>query len=178
MSDADRHTELVTKISSSQTRLLAYIYSLTANRQTAEEVLQATNLVIWKKADSYQPGTNFIAWAFKIARLQVLENRGKVCRDELVFSQELMDELSKEASKTGAFEDLSDRQQALSVCLQKLTPSRQELLWMRYRDSMSLSQVADRIGKSTNATGVLLHRLRQLLHDCIQRQLTTSGGMA
>ena len=176
MSDIDRHSELVALISASQTRLLAYVYSLTANRQAAEEIVQATNLVIWKKADSFEHGTNFIAWAFKIARLQVLEHRGKAGRDELVFSQELVDELAREAADRGAFEDLNERQEALSVCMKELPPSRQELLWLRYRDSLSLSDVADRIGKSANATGVLLHRLRQLLLDCIQRRIAMSEG--
>ncbi len=176
MSEPDRQTELVVLISESQTRLLAYVYSLTANRQVAEEVVQATNLVIWKKSDSFEPGTNFIAWAFKIARLQVLEYRSKAGRDALVFGRELVDELATEAAGYGAFDDLPERQRALADCVAALPPSRQELLWLRYRDSLSLADVAGRIGKSANATAVLLHRIRQLLLDCIQRRMADCEG--
>lgn len=174
MADTDRHAELVTLISANQMRLLAYVYSLTANRQAAEEIVQATNLIIWKKADLYQPGTNFIAWAFKIARLQILEHREKAGRDKLVFSQELVDELAQEVTRRGSFDNLLERQEALSVCIEKLPPSRQELLWLRYRDALSLSDIAKRIDRSTKATAVLMHRLRQLLLDCIQRQLAVN----
>ncbi len=176
MSDLDRHSELVTLMSASQTRLLAYVYSLTANRQSAEEIVQATNLVIWKKADSYVPGTNFIAWAFKIARFQVLEHRSRIGRDQLVYSQQLVDELADSMVCFDADDTLADRQAALGVCLAELPASRQELLWLRYRDALSLADVATRIGKSTNATNVLLHRLRQLLFDCIQRRLARNEG--
>lgn len=177
MSTPDRQSELVALISESQTRLLAYVYSLTANRQLAEEIVQATNLVIWKKADTFEPGTNFIAWAFKIARLQVLEHRNKAGRDAVVFGRELVDELAAQAAESNAFEDLPERQQALADCVAELPPSRQELLWLRYRDSLSLPDVAGRIGKSSNATAVLLHRIRQLLLDCIQRRMAACEGL-
>jgi RNA polymerase sigma-70 factor (ECF subfamily) len=174
MPDPDRHTELVSLISASQTRLLAYVYSLTADRQAAEDIVQATNLVIWRKAESYEPGTNFIAWAFKIARLQVLEHRSRVGRDQLVYGQELVEELAEVNAAIDTAEAISDRRIALTACLAELPAIRRELLWLRYRDALSLADIAGRIGKSTNATSVLLHRLRQLLLDCVQRRLTGS----
>lgn len=176
MSESDRHAELVALISASQTRLLAYVYSLTADRQAAEEIVQATNLVIWKKADSFELGTNFIAWAFKIARLQVLEHRSRQSRDRLVYGPELIDELALANTPAETPETISERRAALSACLSELPSSRRELLWLRYRDALSLADVATRISKSPNATGVLLHRLRQLLLDCIQRRLARSEG--
>jgi RNA polymerase sigma-70 factor, ECF subfamily len=176
MPEADRHAELVSQISANQTRLLAYVYSLTGDRQAADEIVQATNLVIWKKADTYEPGTNFIAWAFKIARLQVLEHRSRVGRDHLVYAEELVEELARVDSADFVTELISDRQAALTACLAELPTSRRELIWLRYRDALSLSDMAARIGKTTSATGVLLHRLRQLLLDCIQRRLARNGG--
>ncbi|MGL4512269.1 MAG: sigma-70 family RNA polymerase sigma factor [Lacipirellulaceae bacterium] len=176
MSDPERHAELVARISASQTRLLAYVYSLTADRQAAEEIVQATNLVIWKKAEAYEPGSNFIAWAFKIARLQVLEHRSRVGRDQLVYGLDLVEELAQVNSHDFVNDSTSDREAALTACLAELPSSRRELLWLRYRDALSLSEVGDRIGKTANATSVLLHRLRQLLLDCVQRRLARNEG--
>lgn len=176
MSEQDRQTELVALITASQTRLLAYVYSLTADREVADEIVQATNLVIWRKAETYESGSNFIAWAFKIARLQVLEYHGKTSRDRLVYSRELVEEIAQVNAALDAGEAACDRKAALSACLAELPASRQELLWLRYRDALSLADLADRIGKSTNATSVLLHRLRQLLQDCINRRLANSEG--
>lgn len=176
MSEQDSQSEMVTLISASQTRLLAYIFSLTANREAAEEILQATNLVIWRKADTFEKGSNFIAWAFKIARLQILEHRSKATRDQFVYSQELVDELTHTVASHRDFCGMSERQDALLACLEGLPASRRELLWLRYRDSMQLADIAKEIGKNVSATGVLMHRLRQLLLDCIQRRLTEKGA--
>ena len=39
----------------------------------AEDVLQEANLVLWRKFDQYQEGTNFFAWACQIIRYEVLK---------------------------------------------------------------------------------------------------------
>jgi RNA polymerase sigma-70 factor (ECF subfamily) len=55
-------------ITSSQQRLYAYIRSLLDNSASAWDVLQETNVVLWKKQAEFQMGTNFDAWAFTVAR--------------------------------------------------------------------------------------------------------------
>lgn len=40
----------------------------------AEDVLQETFLTVSRTAESFEPGTNFVAWACGIARRKVLDN--------------------------------------------------------------------------------------------------------
>src|SRR3954463_7617189 len=76
-----------------QRRLYLYIASMLPNPAEAEEVLQETNIVVWKKFDQFRPNSDFRAWVFRIAYFEVrkhLERRGR----GVTLSHELLDELS------------------------------------------------------------------------------------
>ena len=74
-----------------QPRLHAYILSLVFDPQVAADILQDTNLILWKKAAQFTPGTNFKAWAFRVAYFEVKSHRRKAVRNRLVFNDELLD---------------------------------------------------------------------------------------
>ena len=81
--------EFVLELTQAQQSLLSYIYRRVANRDQAQEVLQQTNLVLCRKADKFELGTNFNAWAVTMARYQILSHRRNVARDRLVFTDEV-----------------------------------------------------------------------------------------
>ncbi len=170
---AERHDteQLIDLLTSNQTRLRAYVFSLTADREMAMEVLQSTNLVIWRRAEEFQPGTNFIAWAFKIARLQVLAHRNRSARNRVVFSEELITEIAGVASEEPMLANRDDTQAALAECLETIPEERRALLWLRYRDNLSIGEVAAKAGRSVGATKQLMHRLRVALMRCVERRL-------
>ena len=171
MPDKHETEELIALLTANQTRLRAYVLSLTANPETAMEVLQATNLVIWRKAEHFEPGSNFVAWAFKIARLQVKAHRNKSIREKTLFSEEFIDELSSYVSEQETQEELQEVQSALGHCLEEFPENRKELLWLRYRDNLRIAEVAKQQGKKVGAIKQLFHRMRQVLLRCIERRL-------
>ncbi len=59
MSSKDPSAEFIQLLTGSQSRLFAYSVSMMGNRQQAQEVMQETNLVMWRKADQFEIGTNF-----------------------------------------------------------------------------------------------------------------------
>ena len=46
----------------------------------ADDVLQDVNRIPWEKADEYEAGTNFAAWANRVAYFQVLTLRQQKAR--------------------------------------------------------------------------------------------------
>ena len=175
MAEQQDNAELVSLLIESQPRMRTYILSLTGDRDLTQEVLQATNLIIWRKADTYRSGSNFIAWAFKIARLQVLSHRRKAASDRTVFSAELIAELAEVSAQDEENFAFAGYQTALTECLDDIPEKRRELLWLRYRDNLKVSEVAERIGKKVGATKQILLRLRVILMRCIETRLTKGG---
>src|SRR5262245_55170066 len=53
--------------------LRGFILGLMPDRNRAEDVFQELFLTVTRKADDFESGTNFLAWARSIARLKVLE---------------------------------------------------------------------------------------------------------
>ena len=62
-----------------------YILSLVPNWADADEILQETNIRLWEEFEKFETGTNFAAWAVRVAHFQVLTWRGQAtsCPDFL-----------------------------------------------------------------------------------------------
>ena len=56
-------------------RIYGFIFALIHDWSAAEDILQDTAQVMWSKFDTFDPGTNFVAWALCIARYQVMDYR-------------------------------------------------------------------------------------------------------
>lgn len=165
-SDPATFVPLFTK---AQRPLYLFILGLTGSPQDAEEVLASTNLVIWSKADQFQEGTSFFAWACQIARYEVLQHRQRFRRDKLKFSDEFVDAVAEESISSLDNSDL--RRQALDQCLQRLPSRDRELIRDRYRPGTTGKEVASNLGRPQNAVYQSLGRIRRVLLDCIQRRL-------
>lgn len=152
-----------------QPRIHAYILSLVFDPQVAADILQDTNLILWKKASQFTPGTNFKAWAFRIAYFEVKSYRRKAMRNRLVFDDELLDRIAAEAEEKD--EKLPARRRALAECLPKLPERQREIIVLRYFRGMSVKGIAKEWGRKANAIGQLLFRARQNLLNCISKLL-------
>ena len=91
----DSSDNFVVELTSAQTSVYGYILSLLPDRTAAQDVLQEVNVTAWQKRADFQPGTNFFAWASKIAYFHVLSHRRKMSRDRLVFDEEVLDYLAE-----------------------------------------------------------------------------------
>ena len=141
------------------------------NRVAAQDILQETNLVLCKKVSEFEPGTNFKAWAFAIARFEVLNYRKQQARDaRLVFSEELEETFAEELAQQS--DDLERRHAALKACLGKLREKDRALLMHRYAKKGTLDEFARAAGRSVGGLKVTLHRLRNTLLACMQKQLS------
>src|SRR4051794_29607129 len=55
--------------------LATYIYSLVHERADADEILQDCKVAMWKRFGSFEPGSNFRAWARQFATHHILNYR-------------------------------------------------------------------------------------------------------
>ena len=124
-----------------------------------------------EKEESFVIGTNFRAWAFQVARYQVLQFREKQKRDgeRLPFSDEMMETLAVRAEeKENAY---ARRQQSLKHCLQALPERQREVIERRYFQNQSVQEIGAELGLKPNAISQLLFRGRENLLHCIEGQL-------
>ena len=145
----------------------AFVRALQPSLPDADDVLQETFLTVSRKASSFEPGTNFVAWACGIARLKVLENFRQRKR-ATVLSEAAIIALS-EVAPPGEIIGLQEL--ALSHCLEKLAPKSRDLLWRRYSGRQSSEEMADALGMTSTAVRVALSKARAFLRDCVSTEL-------
>ncbi len=163
-------SEIIALLTEHQLSLRLYVRSLMPGDASAHDVTQQANLTLWKKRGDFELGTNFKAWAFSVARFEVLNYRKQRARDSrLVFSEELEKTFADELARRQ--DDSDQRQQALQHCISKLSDEHRQLIFHRYASSDKIVDYATRVGRSAGGLKVTLHRLRNLLLDCIRQQL-------
>lgn len=153
-----------------QNGVFAYILSLVADPDTARDILQDTNVVLWRKAGEFKKGTSFISWALAVARLEVLAFRRDHRRDRHIFDAKLLEQLADEYAANP--EDADDRAKAFEDCLKQLPPRQRELLDARYAPGGSVKKMAQRRGQSAGALSVTLSRIRKALTNCMDAKIT------
>ncbi|MEM7600654.1 MAG: sigma-70 family RNA polymerase sigma factor [Verrucomicrobiota bacterium] len=176
MPDSDDHeARFVALLTAHQSAVRFYVASLLPGDARAADVAQQANITIWNKREDFELGTNFKAWAFSIARFEVLNFRKKEARDaRLQFSDELEEIIAEEiVAHTG---DLDARQTALRHCLGKLKAADRQLIRHRYFDNAPLKDYAAEAGRSVGGLKVTLHRLRSGLARCVRGQLAAERG--
>ncbi|WLD12871.1 sigma-70 family RNA polymerase sigma factor [Planctellipticum variicoloris] len=165
----DAAEEIVRLIAQAQRRLYAFVFALVRRSADADDVLQEINVVLWRKRDAYRPGTNFLAWAFEIARLQVLAHRARCARSEDPFDAALLAEIAEAARIESA--EFDRREAALRSCLQKLPEEQRALIVRRYQPDVAVNSLAAELGKTSKAVSESLRRIREALRQCIERTL-------
>ncbi len=156
-----------------QRRVFVYLLGMLHNPADAEEALQETNVVLWRKFDQYQAGTNFDRWACRIAYFEAMKLRERRPRAEQLFSNDFVERLAEEADKS--LEVLDQRHDALQRCLGKLSEQDRQLVLRRYREKATTRSVAEALGRSVQGTRKALHRIRMALMACIERTLAAEG---
>jgi RNA polymerase sigma-70 factor (ECF subfamily) len=159
--------EFVRLMTDHQGRLFAYIFTLLGDPDQANDVLQEANVILWRDSREFRRGSNFKAWAFRVAHFQVMAFRQRQIRDRLVFEDDLVEALASGARE--ADEAFASRQQLLEGCLEKLPPAHREMVRHRYSEGRPLGAIAKDRGMTPNAIVQALFRIRHSLMQCVAR---------
>jgi RNA polymerase sigma-70 factor, ECF subfamily len=165
----ERVEEFVRLLGQNQRRLFLYIITLVPNYNDAEEIIQNTNLVMWREFEQFELGTNFTAWACKVAFHQVLAWRKKRQRDRLQFSDAFLEAVAEESA--AALDALDERSQLLAGCIDRLPEAQRQLVRLRYSEGQAIDVIARRVDKSVDAVYRTLSRIRHTLHNCVTQKM-------
>jgi RNA polymerase sigma-70 factor, ECF subfamily len=165
--------ELVGLLTPHKNEIFGFIFCMVHSLQDAEDIFQQAVITMWNKFDQFEPGSNFLPWACRIARYKALNFIKSKRRARVYFSEDLISELAEqEAEQTEALEA---RLRALATCRQKLSSGDQALLALCYGDSGTIRDAAERIGRPVGSVYDSLSRIRRALYLCIERTLAQEG---
>jgi RNA polymerase sigma-70 factor (ECF subfamily) len=157
----------VAQLTQHQTSLLGFLLSLVTNQSDAEDLLQRTNLVLWRKRGEFVPGTSFRSWAFTVARWEARAHyRTQSRKSWLVYDDEVADLVADRMASVSAVTN-TRKLEALRKCLDKLSNKNRQLIVNRYLLGFSNRECAEKMQRSEAGLRVTLHRLRTSLRKCV-----------
>jgi RNA polymerase sigma-70 factor, ECF subfamily len=169
---------------------MAVAFRLTADRQAAEDVVQDVFLALWNRAEQFDPKVGSLeGWLSTIARNRAVDRlRAAGRRPQLVApvarpdepEAAALDRLALERDGPGPGRSLSGNDPALSLelaetrseigtTLARMPDDEREVILLAYRDELTQSEIAERLGWPLGTvktrTRRALARLREALAD-------------
>lgn len=137
----------------------------------AEDLAQEVFVTAFRKLADYDPARPMAPWLRSIA-LNLLRNHWRKFRAQAIGGNT---ELAELLDQQIAVECASEREPllhaALHDCLERMDGPARELLHRRYGDEESVRELSDRLQRGYSALTMQLHRLREVLAECIGRKM-------
>jgi len=167
--ETERHRHFLRSYTAHEPALRAFVRRLVPTRADADDILQEISVVLWEKFDGFRADGDFRAWAFGIARFEVLAWRRDKGRDRLVLDEEVVARIAEESAADEP--RLARQREALEACMREVPDAQRTLLLQAYHEGARIQDVARDSGRSVAGFYQWLHRMRRLLLDCIRRTL-------
>ena len=161
-----QHEQFLRLYAEHEVALHTFVRSLLPTRQEASDVMQEVIVALWQ---GFVSAVEFRPWAFGVARNVVRMHLRRRMRDRHVFDDELVNRLADKAVQQEPHH-VGERE-ALENCLQKLPLSQKELVLTAYTKGTRMDDLANRRGQTPMSLYKQLHRIRQALLDCVERNL-------
>jgi RNA polymerase sigma-70 factor (ECF subfamily) len=156
--------------------LYNHAFWLTRNQAEAEDLVQETFSKALRAFDSFQSGTNFKAWIFRILRNTFLTTRAGIAASRTVFLEDHPDTLDTTSAGPTPEETLIrlDNEAALHAALEQLQPSLREALLLCDVEEIKYKDIAVILDVPIGTVMSRLSRARRTLRQLLQLQLGES----
>lgn len=164
-----QHREFLRCFTAHEAAIRAFVRRLVPSRADADDVMQEVAVVLWEKFAQFRTDGSFRAWAFGVARYEVLAWLRDKGRDRLTLCEDVVAALADES--VPAEPHLSRQREALDSCLERLARPQREWLMAAYQPQARVPELARQSGRTVAGFYQWMYRVRRLLFDCIRREL-------
>lgn len=161
--------EITTHMLRERVGLTAFIYSVVRNYHLAEDVYQETCLKALEQAGVVESKQHLLRWFRKVARnraIDVLRARGEKVKQLSDHTLGLLED-DWDTREKARRADLID---ALSRCLDALTPRSREVMSLRYFQDRSGAEIAGMTGTKVTSVYQTIARVHKALAECLREQ--------
>lgn len=151
--------------------LFAYARAICGDFHVAEDVVQETAEIAYRKLAYLIPEADFAGWLKAIARRQALAARRKLTKTTLV-ADEILERVYQDPAPSAE----GMKGEALAECMDRLDGRAAQAVKGHYFEGLKLSELAERMAMSPAALRQLVHRVRVLLLECVRRRLGAEAG--
>lgn len=153
-------------------RLYNFAHWLTQNRDEAEDLVQETYVKALKGFPSFQPGTNFKAWIFRILRNTFLNTRTGLKAATVPLDPEDQDAVLPAERETPET-ILLDRagREMVQAAIEQLPVAYREVLLLCEVEELSYQEIASMVGIPLGTVMSRLARARRRVRESVENRL-------
>ncbi len=150
-----------------------FAYRLTSNEADARDMTQEAFLRVYRAWRSFQPGTSFLAWIYRIVtniyRDELRRRKGRY-QEEIPEDNAPQEYGGDRPLATSPIEEYVERSlsEPVSRALAGLAPEQRQVVILADIDEYSYQEVADIVGCSIGTVRSRLHRARHQLRRLVQ----------
>jgi len=149
-------------------KIYVVLTGLLRNREDALEIAQEAFFRAYKKIKSFQGGSSFYTWLYRIAVNLAIDSQRRQKRNPLEF-RETMDGLFEEQNEVARdpFSDVQDRElrEKLISAINDLTPEHRAVIILRAVEGLSYKDIGEILGCSEGTIMSRLHYARKKLQE-------------
>ena len=138
-----------------------------------DDVLQEVALAVLKQSQRPADETKIAPWLYRIALRKVINHRRTLGRQRRLlanYTNQGVDESTKEAEAPGAWLFRKEQSQTVSRALNHLNASDRELLLLKYTEGWGYRELAERLGVTVKTIEYRLLRARDALRQQLENQ--------
>ena len=150
--------------------LFAYSRAICGDFHAAEDVVQETAQIAYRKLNYLIPEADFAGWLKAIARRQALAARRRLTKTNLV-ADDMLERVYQDPGPAAT----GRRGEALTECIDKLEGRAAQAVKGHYFEGVKLNDLAEAMGMTSVAMRQLIHRVRVLLLECVRRRLSVEN---
>ena len=152
-------------------RLYNFAHWLTQNRDEAEDLVQETYAKALKGFSTFQPGTNFRAWIYRILRNAFLTSRSGLKAQSVDIDEEDIKETKLPTDPRTPESILLEKldEQLVHKALDELPVVYREALLLCEFEEMSYQEISATLGVPVGTVMSRLSRARKALRDTVRR---------
>lgn len=169
MNEQERHNLFSELIARHQGELYGYIFAVVRNWGDADDLFQSLCVILWRKFESFRPGSSFFLWARQTAKLEI-SNFLRRKQSLSYVTESVLDTLTTTVTETEGDRTQRSYLVALRSCRAKLPIADDELLKLRYVDELGICEIARRLHRLQPSISRSLNRIRHWLLECIQME--------
>lgn len=172
----ENELQIIEKVLSGKTEYFSYfldtygqqvfslIVRMVGSPEDAEELTQDAFMKAFGHLASFNGGSAFGTWIYRIAYNTALSAMRKKEQEVLSFDDRLWNTVSDDEVNAVMDDEEDERIASLQEALQKLTPDERALVTLFYEEDKPIAEIAHIVGQQEGNVKVKLHRIRKKLY--------------
>lgn len=167
--DTKISNDFVRQLVQHQNKIHAFILALVPDWNDADDILQDTAEVMWRKYGNNIKIDNFAALGIGIARNIIYSHYRNKKKQESLLQDDILENVAGFAQELSSYAD--ERISVLRNCLAKLAVKDKELIRLRYEEGLNVKSVAQVSKRSVDGLYKSLGRIHDSIMRCVRSGL-------